>query len=138
MSADKPVILTITVQPAKGSKRPIVVAGAIEGRMPVIRTGVFADLHTLVDDVYIDASTRKAAAPKKTGGAKAKAKPTHKSKPKTKPDQLDRGGADVHIEIEPTDDALVIRASETADEALPVIEGDDDGQLNLLEVDSDD
>ena len=58
---DKPsdIILTITVSPLANSKRQVLVSGAPEKEMPVVRTGLFPELHGLIDQVWIELMKRK-------------------------------------------------------------------------------
>lgn len=53
--SDKPsdIILTITVSPLANGKRKVLVGGAPEKEMPVVRAGAFAELHDLIDQVWI-------------------------------------------------------------------------------------
>lgn len=140
-ASDKDIVLTITAQPVDGKgKRKIVVAGAREGEMPLIRTGTFADLYKLIDDVWIEVNTRTGAAVKGKTGATKKAKPAPRLKTKKR---TKRSGSEAAVE-EPAAAAEEVEetpaAAEPAEEQLPVIEGDtdDEEQLSLLGEDGKD
>ncbi len=53
------IVIVIEVAPPKDGKRRILVTGAPVGELPAVYTGVFADLHKLVDQVWIAVNTRK-------------------------------------------------------------------------------
>lgn len=57
--SDKTIILTITVYPFDKNKRRILVAGAPAGEMPIARSGLFHEMHDLVDQVWLDLAGRK-------------------------------------------------------------------------------
>jgi hypothetical protein len=57
--SDKTIVITITVYPFEKNKRRILVAGAPQGEMPVARSGLFSDLHDLVDQLWLDLAGRK-------------------------------------------------------------------------------
>lgn len=72
---DLPVVITITVMPLKDGKRRVLVSGAPDGEMPVVKAGLFADLHRLLDETWIALLKRKPQvvkrpAPKQTAESK--------------------------------------------------------------------
>lgn len=52
VSEPKPIRLPLTVMPSKNGKRKTMVSAAPEGEMPIARTGLFADRHALLDEVW--------------------------------------------------------------------------------------
>jgi hypothetical protein len=65
-----PTLLTVTVMPAKNGKRKIIVSGAPAGEMPIVRTGLFADRHVLLDEVWGELQHRKPQVVKAKGQTK--------------------------------------------------------------------
>lgn len=54
----KPILVTIEIGVLKDGKRKLTISGAPEKEMPVVRTGIFADVHTLFDQVWIELQKR--------------------------------------------------------------------------------
>lgn len=50
--SDNPIVLTLTIYPAKKNQRKIAVTGAPEGEMPLLLEGVFAERHALLDQAF--------------------------------------------------------------------------------------
>lgn len=132
MKQTKAVTLIATVQPpdAKG-KRKIAVAAAPEGQMPARTfTGLYADLHALIDQAWIAALTERPATVAKSAPAKAKPKKRtvreqSASEPAEETETVDSitedtesTEPDIESEVEP------VSEPETEDEQLPLIEGD--------------
>lgn len=55
----KPVILTVTIFPLRNGKRPLVISGAPDGEMPVVRAGNFSEIHPLFDELWLELIKRK-------------------------------------------------------------------------------
>ena len=64
MPADKPIVITITVLPLAKGKRKLIVSGAPQGEMPVVRTGEFAQVHQMVNAAWAELVKRKPQVPK--------------------------------------------------------------------------
>lgn len=58
-TSEPAVVITATIYPVKDGKRKIVVSGAQEGEMPAVCSGVFSELHDLVNAVWLTLQTRK-------------------------------------------------------------------------------
>lgn len=95
----KPITLTIVVLPIKNGKRSIVVSGAPEGEMPIVETGVFADLHRLIDQVWLTLLQRKPQVVTIKTDKKAKGPMTHT------PDEGAGGNSDEESQDEPSTSA---------------------------------
>lgn len=55
-----PIVITLEIFPADAkSKRKLIVSGAPKGEMPVVLSGLFAERHTLLDQLWIALGTRK-------------------------------------------------------------------------------
>jgi hypothetical protein len=68
---DKTTIITIAIAPLSGGKRKVVISGAPELEMPIVKVGTFADLHRLLDEVWVALLKRQPQVVKvKTGSAK--------------------------------------------------------------------
>ena len=65
------IVITITVKPLKGGKRPVIVSAAPAGEMPVIVTGFFQEHEALFQAVWIELLTRKPKIVKNTKAEKA-------------------------------------------------------------------
>lgn len=159
MSSEKPITIITTIYPFKGGKTAITVAVAPEGESPVFTTGTFTDWHRLESEAYVQSLKRLAkstarkngqadskTSPKKTVRRKDKRKDslhadtvamtkriasaskvgrgeTPRYEPaETEPDQI---GPAAGIEQGPGSPLVNDKPD------LPVIEGDDDGQLEL-------
>jgi hypothetical protein len=136
---DGDITIITTIHPAKKGVRAVTVMAAPDGEMPVCRTGLFADRHGLADQAYGELLKRKPQVVKsaKAGaGEKKIAKPKPARKPAkakravpaaAQPDQIgpvedaDSGGTDISMGVAPDD--------------LPVIEGDEEAQLELEGID---
>lgn len=59
VTTDKPVVLTVTIFPLKHGKRPLVISGAPDGEMPVVRSGNFSEIHSLFDSLWLELIKRK-------------------------------------------------------------------------------
>lgn len=138
---DKAITIITTIHPAKkGGKRAVTVAAAPEGEMPLMLTGVFAERHQLADRAFGELLKRKpltpkvtAAAAKPAGGRAAvgKAKKTgNKKTPATRTGAVEGGAIAAAEESDQIGPAVETPAA-PAGEALPEIEGDNDGQLEL-------
>ena len=59
--SDKPsdTIITVTISPVVNGKRKLVISGAPKGEMPVVKAGVFADVHRLFDETWVELQKRK-------------------------------------------------------------------------------
>ncbi len=136
MSEDKDIILTVSIGPLKNGKRKVVVSGAPEQEMPVVKIGAFPDLHRLVDGVWVELAKREPQVVKMTAAkpaAKAKAK-AGIEKDKEYPDAPGQEGeSDEKVEgAEEAPAAQATAATETEPAAatsapaksLPIIEGD--------------
>lgn len=146
--SDAPIIITLEIFPADGKgKRKLIVSGAPQHEMPVVRTGLFAQRHDLLDEVWIALGTRKpqvvkvkATTEKKDGqadedekaeGAETTAATGETANEETVPEaesaesesETDQVEIIPPAEPEPTGDQLV--ATEPDAEQLPLIEGDD-------------
>lgn len=55
----KDIIITIQVSPVSGGKRKVLISGAPEQEMPIVRAGVFADMNRLLGEVWIELQKRK-------------------------------------------------------------------------------
>jgi hypothetical protein len=51
-TAEKPIVLTVTILPLKGKKRPVIISGAPQGEMPIIKSGVFQEMQALIFSIY--------------------------------------------------------------------------------------
>jgi hypothetical protein len=156
--SDGDITIITTIHPAKKGHRAVTVMAAPDGEMPVCRTGLFAERHQLVDQAYGELLRRKPQAVKaagavgsKAGKAKTKSKqlPGHTS-PSKVADVLERAsgqpgfGQPGHLpartaeadQIGPdsTDKGTPSPAIDEPDD-LPVIEGDDQAQLELEGMD---
>lgn len=148
--SDKPsdIILTITIAPAVNGKRKIIVSGAPEKEMPVVRTGMFPDLHRLLDETWVELMKRQ---PQIVTIKEAR----NAAKEKKSAKKGDDEGLDVTDEIETLNadgdqsDADDEESEAQADtptepEDLTTIEGDDEpddhktlGQFNPMIVEKD-
>lgn len=155
--ADGDITIITTIHPAKNGRRPITVAAAAEGDLPTLLNGAFPERHALADQAYSAVLKAQAAAvakadKKKASGKKA-AKPQKKSTPAA--DGRPGFGEPGHLPTLPREPETV-RARRTAEPdqfgpadanqgtesplvnppaALPVIEGDDQAQLELEGID---
>lgn len=59
VTTDKPVVVTVTINPLKNGKRPLVISGAPDGEMPVVRSGNFSEIHSLFDEMWLELIKRK-------------------------------------------------------------------------------
>lgn len=119
--SDSTTVITITIYPAKNGKRRIVMTGAPEGEMPEVRTGVFAELHRLVDDVWATLLKRKPQV------VKVKAGKAEKSSAPDAPENDEANDAPT-ADMPSADTAIVVETLATEanrPDVLPVIEGDD-------------
>lgn len=147
--AESDITIITTIHPAKNGRRPITVAAAAEGELPTLLSGAFPDRHALADQAYgsvlkaqataaARADKKKAAKPKKAGkaakagtatapvdGAPAFGQRGHLPSKAAKPDQ---------IGPEDTDQGTP-NPSVDAPADLPVIEGDEQPQLELEGID---
>lgn len=115
---DKPIILTVTVYPIKGSKRPIVVSGAPDGEMPIVHSGAFAEVHQLINRTWAELLKRKPQVPKITAP-----KPDKASAPQA--DDATETDTDDGDEAAPEQSPVQPAAPPPAPPPdLPVIEGD--------------
>lgn len=123
---DKPITIIVTIHPIKNGKRPVTVAAAPEGELPLMLSGVFAERHQLADRAYGTLLKRKPLTPKITApkpvGAKTRGKPVAADKAAAEPEP---------DQIGPTDAPTAETPEAPAEESLPVIEGDDAGQMEL-------
>ena len=124
------IVLTMTVS-EKGSKLVVVVSGAPQHEMPTVRSGVFADRHRLLDEVWVELKKRKpqvVKVPKEKTDKSTKPAADTTTEPgdqlvAEEPDQapdpvekaLDDAGANLEPEIPDPDET---------EEQLPLIEGD--------------
>lgn len=60
----KPIVMTIAVYPPRKGQRQIVVSGAPEGELPAVRSGVFADLHQMINQMWMELIKRKPQVPR--------------------------------------------------------------------------
>ncbi len=72
-SNQKTIVLMVEVLPAdaKGNRK-IIVSGAPKEEMPIVRAGLFANRHTLLDEIYRDVMKRKPQVIKRAAAASAK------------------------------------------------------------------
>lgn len=132
----KPTIITVEIAPLKDGKRKVVVSGAPEKEMPVMKVGSFAELHHMIDVVWIELQKRE---PQVVTVKEEKAKTA--TKPPVKKDDADKADAGpetaetaitetVDEAPDPAEKALddaggnVIQDAPDEPEALPEIEGD--------------
>ncbi len=121
----KDTIITITVSPVANGKRRVLISGAPEQEMPVVRVGTFAELHHLLDEVWVMLQKRKPQVVK-VKAEKPAAKPTAKTAA-TKSEDADQDEVE---EGTKQGDQLV---EDTPDEAPdPVKKAFDDAGGNLL------
>lgn len=72
-SNQKTIVLMVEVLPAdaKGNRK-IIVSGAPKEEMPIVRAGLFANRHSLLDEIYRDVMKRKPQVIKRAATASAK------------------------------------------------------------------
>ncbi len=105
MSENNDIILTVSIGPLKNGKRKVVVSGAPEKEMPVIKIGTFPELHRLLDAVWVELQKRDP----QVVTVKDKPKVAAKSKPKA-----DKAPADEDESTEETETATPEEAAATA------------------------
>lgn len=127
---DKPITIIVTIHPAKKGKRPVTVAAAPEGELPLILSGFFPERHQLADQAFGALLKRKPMTPKiaAAAGATKKAKGKRGAKPAVHVSDEDESEAD---QIGPTAEVAPETPEASAAEALPEIEGDGDGQIEM-------
>ena len=59
----KSLLITIEIAPPHKGARAIIVSGAPDGEIPTIRSGVFADLHGLVNATWAELQRREPQVP---------------------------------------------------------------------------
>lgn len=92
--SDKKITFTLIFQPMqKGKPRQITVAGAPDGEMPVIKSGTFADRHSLVDVIWKELTERAPQIPKHTEPKKEEPKASEPAKDE-QPDEAQAEEAD--------------------------------------------
>ena len=94
--SDKTIILTIQILPPANGKRKVIVSGAPEKEMPVVRLGTFAERHALEDAVWLELMKRE---------PQLVTVKVEKSKPATKPtaeDQSAEGATENSESAEPS------------------------------------
>lgn len=109
----KPVVLTVTIFPLKNGKRPLVISGAPDGEMPVVRTGNFSEIHRLFDELWLEMIKRKPKVVARPTASKSTER-TSKASGEDKDEAPESGEADT----ETTDEAQETSAEETG-EASP-------------------
>lgn len=57
------ITFVVTVKPATKDGRPIIVCAAPQGELPIIKTGVFAQLHPLINEVWGELQRREPLLP---------------------------------------------------------------------------
>jgi hypothetical protein len=127
------IVLTITVT-EKNGKPHILVSGAPAHEMPIVRSGLFADRHRLLDEVWVEIKKRKPQIVKVKSEKPAVKKPTSIAKDELKSDQLvdeateqiadEAPAADDGAPESGEDDDTPIATGVRSDEPLPPIEGD--------------
>jgi hypothetical protein len=126
------IVLTITVT-EKNGKPHILVSGAPAHEMPIVRSGLFADRHRLLDEVWVEIKKRKPQIVKvkaeKPATKPVASKSADEDKPTGQGDQLVAddipaadNGAPESGEDGDTPIATGVRSDEP--EQLPMIEGD--------------
>ena len=112
--SDKTVILTVLILPPANGKRKVIVSGAPEKEMPVVRLGTFAERHALEDAVWLELMKRE---------PQLVTVKVEKSKPATKPtaeDQSAEGATENSESAElsgaASPDAQLVAEAETAQE----------------------
>lgn len=72
-SNQKTIVLMVEVLPADArGNRKIIVSGAPKEEMPLVRAGLFANRHALLDEIYRDVMKRKPQVIKRAASATAK------------------------------------------------------------------
>jgi hypothetical protein len=142
--ADGDITIITTIHPVKNGRRPITVAAAAEGELPTLLNGNFPDRHGLADQAYGAVLKAQAAAAAKADKKKATGKKVAKPKKSATADGQPAFGEPGHLasrdseadQIGPdeTDQVTESPVVEAPDD-LPVIEGDEQAQLELEGVD---
>lgn len=99
--AEASIVITITVSPLKNGKRAILLSGAPEGEMPEMRVGLFTQLHSLLDEVWVTLHKRKSQ-------LVSKPKAAAKSMPQATDDEAETAeptNADATEEVDEVDEA---------------------------------
>lgn len=131
--SDKPndIIITITIAPAVNGKRKVLISGAPEKEMPIVRAGVFADVHRLFDETWVALMKREPQVVK-VESEKLKVKSQSKGTAGTAGNHDDPLDADVDDASDPVEQAIDDATPPNADAPddtieqaeLPEIEGD--------------
>lgn len=142
--ADGDITIITTIHPAKNGRRPITVAAAAEGDLPTLLNGVFPDRHGLADQAYSAVLKAQAVAAAKADKKKMAGK---EAKPKAKSGRQQLPGhaapSKVVAVLERAADQIGPEETEQgtpnpltdAPADLPVIEGDEQPQLELEGLD---
>ena len=124
------IVITISITPAANGKRKIIISGAPEKEMPVVRTGTFPDLHRLIDETWVKLMKREpqvVTIKEKVKSAKSKVQKAHgdqldaDNEQDEVPDAAEQAIDEQAPPLTEPDDTI-----EQAEQDLPKIEGDTD------------
>lgn len=129
---EKPIVMTVTINPLKGTKRAVMVSAAPQGEMPIVLSGHFPQLHDLINQAFgqivkrdPQVVTAKEAKPtSKTIAAKAKSSGVLADTPEGTEETGDHLVSETETS-EGTEEIAAPISAITEPEDLPEIEGDE-------------
>ncbi len=119
---DKDTIITITIQPLAKGTRKVLVSGAPEGEMPVVRAGMFQELQHLIGGVWVELQKRKPQTVKVPAATKTATAKKPKEKDADADETENEAAEDSNAPATATEPDQLVAPAPPA--ALPTIEGD--------------